>query len=87
MSVSEVSDYQVLVKNLRSSLEGTSVIGTVQAMLLQVVELKASGGDNPRTIEMVVRVPEIPAPGDMKIVTKIAEFDRTSKKLIGLRPG
>jgi hypothetical protein len=80
------SDYQALVKNLRSSLEITSVVGTVQAMLLQVVELKPGGGTEPGLIEMVVRIPEIPAPGEMKIVTKVAVFDRASKKLIGLKP-
>ena len=86
MASPDQSDYQALVKNLRSSLETTSVVGTVQAMLLQVVELKAGGGVNPNVIEMVVRVPEIPAPGEMKIVTKVAEFDRKTKQLIGLRP-
>lgn len=86
MAEYEQSDYQVLVKSLKSSLEETSMVGTVQAMLLQVVELKPEGGANPDRVEMVVRVPEIPTPGDMKIVTKTAVFDRKTKKLIGLRP-
>lgn len=87
MAAAEASDYQTLVKNLRSSLESTSVVGTIQAMLLQVVELKAGGGQDPARIEMVIRIPEIPAAGESKIVTKVAVFDRSSKKLIGLRPG
>lgn len=86
MPESEQSDYQVLVKNLKSSLENTSIVGTIQAMLLQVVELQPGGGGKADTIEMTVRVPELPTPGDVKIVTKVAVFDRQSKQLVGLQP-
>jgi hypothetical protein len=86
MPESEQSDYQVLVTNLKSSLENTSIVGTIQAMLLQVVDLQPGGGGKPDTIEMTVRVPEIPTPGNVKIVTKLAVFDRRSKQLIGLQP-
>lgn len=80
MSAEQGGTLQALVQSLKSQLSGT-IMGQITADLIQVVELRASQGDDLSRIDMIFRIPEVQTDGTLRIVQKRAVFDKATSKV------